>query len=125
MKRDMDLARSILLELEEHPHVSTWKSDLTVEGHSPDEVSYHVKILSQAGLIEATTMANPPHDSIWIPISLTWDGHEFLDAAKDDTRWNKAKSLVKEKGGGAAFEVMKAVLIELAKAAALVSIKGS
>lgn len=124
MHRDMDLVRSILLELEGHSHVSTWM-DLTIEGYSQDEISYHVKILSQAGLIEATPMANPPLDPIWIPISLTWEGHEFLDAAKDDTRWKRAISIVKEKGAGMALDVLKSVLIELAKVAALTGLKGT
>lgn len=124
MTRDMDLVRLILIEIEKHPHVST-RMNLSIDGFSEDAVSYHVKILSQAGLIEATQMSNAPKDSIWIPISLTWEGHEFLDAAKDDTRWNKAKSIVKEKGGTMAFEVIKSVLIELAKIAALAGIKGA
>lgn len=123
MKRDMDLVRSILLELEKHPHVST-RMDLNIEGYSPDEVSYHVKILDQAGLINAVADANPPFDPTWVPISLTWEGHEFLDAAKDDTRWNRAKGIMKEKGGGMVFEVLKSVLVEMAKAAAFAGIRG-
>lgn len=123
MTRDMDLVRLILIEIEKHPHVSTWM-DLSIDRFSEDEVSYHVKILSQAGLIDAKQMSNAPKDPIWIPISLTWEGHEFLDAARDDTRWNKVKSIAKEKGGTMAFEVIKSLLIELAKIAALAGIKG-
>ncbi|EOV9525803.1 DUF2513 domain-containing protein [Bacillus cytotoxicus] len=27
----------------------------------------------------------------WIYSSLTWEGHEFLDAIKNDTVWNNVK----------------------------------
>lgn len=45
---------------------------------------------------------------------LTWLGHEFLDAARDDGRWEKAKSAI-SKVGGWSFEVVKHILVELAK----------
>jgi hypothetical protein len=35
---------------------------------------------------------------------LTWEGHEFLDAARDEKRWKKAMSTVKEKGGTITIE---------------------
>ena len=37
---------------------------------------------------------------------LTWAGHEFLDAARDDATWGKAKTAVKT-AGGVGFEVLK------------------
>jgi Hypothetical protein (DUF2513) len=47
------------------------------------------------------------------PTRLTWDGHEFLDAARDDTRWQKAKRYIVEKGSGLSFEVLQGVLMKL------------
>ena len=44
-------------------------------------------------------------------ISLTWQGHEFLDAARNDTIWRKAKKKVLETTGGLAFDVLKAALL--------------
>jgi hypothetical protein len=32
---------------------------------------------------------------------LTMAGHDFLEATRDETRWNKAMKTVSEKGGGA------------------------
>jgi hypothetical protein len=56
----------------------------------------------------------------WLAGGLTWEGHEFLDAARDDTRWSKAKKLVQEKGGSLMFEALKAVLVQTLKGQVLV-----
>ena len=34
---------------------------------------------------------------------LTWQGHEFLDAARNEDRWNQAKKTISEKGGSLTF----------------------
>lgn len=44
--------------------------------------------------------------------SLTWAGHEFLEASRDDSRWEKVKRLLLEKTGGLSFEVLKAGLVQ-------------
>jgi hypothetical protein len=48
---------------------------------------------------------------------LTWDGHEFLDVARDDSRWNQAQSIAKVKAGSVTMEVLKEILAELMKKA--------
>jgi hypothetical protein len=113
MKRDMDLARQILLEIEKQP---SWGSEinLSMEDYSDEDVSYHVMLLHEAGLIVAVDLSSFS-DIKWIPTRLTWQGHEFLDAARDNNRWNKAKDAM-GKVGGFVFEIGKQVLIELAKA---------
>ena len=115
MNRDMDLARNILLQIEAAPYNEV---HLDLCGRNPDEIAYHVMLLAEAGLIEALD-ASGMGDFQWIPQRLTWEGHEFLDAARSETVWNRAKDLLKEKGGGTAFEVLKALLIQLAKQAVL------
>lgn len=47
--------------------------------------------------------------------SLTWAGHEFAEAARDDARWKKAMGLVAEKGGSITLDVMKDLLVSLMK----------
>ena len=52
MKRDMDLIREILLAIETiGPPQGLARLDLP--GHDPETVSYHVRLLDQAGLITA------------------------------------------------------------------------
>ena len=52
MKRDMSLVREILLATEAHPP-GQGPADIQVPGFSAEQVSYHVKIMAEAGLIEA------------------------------------------------------------------------
>lgn len=115
LNRDMDLARRILREMEAAPFtggaVSLSFSDV------PDEhVQYHLLLLSEAGLMrvaDASSMDGPAY----LPIRLTWHGHEFLDASRNDTFWEKAKSMVLKKTGGLAFEMLLVVLKDYAKQA--------
>src|SRR5215210_7825390 len=111
MKRDMDLIRKILLATEEIPFLGSGPVfEPEIEGYSLEEISYHVKLLHEAGYVQAFG-----GDTYWAVNSLTWQGHEFLEASKDDTRWNKAKSIMKDKGGGMVFDVFKQLLITLMK----------
>jgi len=111
MKRDMDLVRQILLETEKIPFLASGQVyEPEIEGYSHEEISYHVKLLQEAGYVQAMG-----GDAYWVIQSLTWEGHEFLEASKDDTRWNKAKSIMKDKGGGMVFDVLKQLLITLMK----------
>ena len=60
----------------------------------------------QAGLIEAENVSGTNHYK-WIPISITWHGHEFLDAIKNDTVWQKLKAKLSEQSGHIPFQVLK------------------
>jgi hypothetical protein len=116
MKRDMDLVRQILLALESEPDGSTG-SELTIDGYSDAQVGYHVLIMMEAGLLvgaETTSFGSGPEA---IASRLTWEGHEFLDAAREPSRWEQAKKLL-GKAGGASFPVWVKVLTEMAVKAA-------
>jgi hypothetical protein len=119
VKRDMDLIRNILIMLEDAPfdggplRIARKMSD-----HPPNQVSYHVMLLRDAGLIYALDFS-PDESTDWRPVCLTWAGHEFLEAAKDDTRWNRAKNHVKEKGGPMVFDILRSLLVSYAKQAVL------
>jgi hypothetical protein len=103
----------ILLEVEKVPHNSAalqWvELERTIYEYSPQDISYHVLLLKEAGLIQATNVR-----LAWRPIRLTWEGHEFLDTAKDNNRWEKAKNAM-TKTGGFALDVMKQLLIQYLK----------
>ena len=106
----MDLARSILLQLESQNYISD-QSDFTSQ-----EVAYHVALLEDAGLITQELYTNMYiSDSLQDGIRMTWAGHEFLDAARSKTFWDKAKKTTLEKTGSVSFEILKSVLVQLAK----------
>lgn len=105
MKRDMELVRKILFQLEERlefdvPFIPK------VDGHSENEVFYHLKLMSEANLIEAKNWSadDGPH---WVATSMTTLGHDFLDAARSDTLWAKAKNIVTKSGGVLTLEALK------------------
>lgn len=111
----MDLVRSLLLLIEDG---ETGRAAVTtVEGFSTDQVNYHLQIMHEAGLIEAVVSKEirqgPPHVR---PIRLTWNGHEFLDQARDDARWTTAKSVARA-AGGVGLDVLTSLLAELASVA--------
>lgn len=114
MKRDMELVRKILLAVEDADNDPMVWIDLEIRGFSPHVVSYHVQRLTEAGLLEATDLSDDS-GSDWRPSSLTWAGHEFLDAARNDTVWNKAMTTLKDKAATVPFEVVKAVVIQECK----------
>jgi len=114
MKRDMDLARKILQQIEEKSDGLRCES-LDLPDHSRAEIAYHLKLLKEARLIEGLDFTSSETGLEIMPKCLTWQGHEFLDAIKNDTVWNKVKETVKEKGGAIPFEILKAFALQVAK----------
>ena len=82
MKRDARLVRIILLRAEKAEYPDG-EADLNVSGHTFDKVSYHVKIMAEAGLIEAH-VAEFDGSVGSVVLGLTWRGHEFLELARDE-----------------------------------------
>lgn len=114
MQRDFDLIRKILLTMEAHEH-GFLANRLEIEGFTEEQIGFHVYLLGEAGL--AKVVENTPAQSespSAFPLNLTWAGYEFLEAAKDETLWGKAKERVIKPAGGVAF----GVLVEWLKAEA-------
>jgi hypothetical protein len=109
MRRDMDLVRSILLNLEGEEKV-----DLTA--FTQEQVGYHSYLVMSSGLAYGAdvTGLGDEHPSA-ILTGLTWEGHDFLDAARSETIWKKVMNKVKDSTGTVAFEVLKALLIAASK----------
>ena len=117
MKRDMDLIREILLAIESYPESDAYNLNLSFPGHSEDEVSYHCRLLSDAMMIDAKSLQTMGEPEEWMLKGMTWTGHEFLEASRDDSRWNKAKKIISEKTGSFSFEILKSILMDLMKGA--------
>ena len=118
MQRNMDLIREILLVIEESDETPLGWITFSLPGRSNNEISYHVKLLYEAGLIEAIDASSMGPDGFdWKAKSLTWHGHEFLDAARDNTIWAKVKAKVAAAVGTTSVEVMLELLKQQAKGA--------
>jgi hypothetical protein len=110
MKRDMDLIRAILLEVEKSP--SPGGSRIEILGHSREELYYNAQQAQDAGLIDARFLPNSDEFHV---LRLTYAGHEFLDAARNDTLWAKAKETVIKNTGTLTLEGVKIALSTLIK----------
>ncbi len=117
MERNWETIREILiaaesLELDKTLTLSDFPLD---RAH---EISYHIVILEEAGFIDAriskTLTRGPTNFHVH---RLTWPGHEFLDAIRDESIWNKTKSTIASKGGSMTFELVMSVAVQIAKQA--------
>lgn len=115
MKRDLDLLRNIMKYLEENlvPGQIIKSSKITQFGDS-DEVhlmiAEHIKLLLDDNLIETLKPIEVQGFTIFMINRITSKGHDFLDALRSDTVWNKTKEKMKEVGGftlGIALEIAK------------------
>lgn len=114
MKRDLELIKKILLKVEEHDSTSVIQK-LSIEDHDQELINYQIHLMDQANLVNAEIIrvgANEIADAEIL--EMTWNGHEFLDAAKNETIWKKTKELIKEHGGSVPFEVLQSLLKQVA-----------
>ena len=85
VKRDPELLRSLLFEMENsHAHITAVTMDRSAEEY------HHFQLLCDEGLVEQTGQAT---------FRLTSSGHDFLDAIRDDSRWQKVMGHIKQNGG--------------------------
>lgn len=93
MKRDLDLIRYILQEAEANSASGTSHFEIRPpEGTSMVDLLGHADLLIDAGFIDAD-YSDASTARCYIK-RLKWDGHEFLDASRDDSLWKKAKKAV-------------------------------
>lgn len=115
MKRDMELIRNILLQFEERLEFDTPYTPEVV-GYSENQIYYHLKLMDQAGLIEAIDWSGGDSQH-WVVTSMTNVGHDFLEAARNETFWERAKSAISASGGVLTIEALKIALSTVVKKA--------
>ncbi|MEX0792011.1 MAG: DUF2513 domain-containing protein [Pirellulaceae bacterium] len=108
MKRDMNLIRDILLEIEKLPAGES-DSGLEIPGRDQREVVYHAHLLIDAGFVDGIFVAGPGGGP-FCAHRLTWAGHEFLDAARSETIWKNTMQRINETTGAVAIPVLVELL---------------
>lgn len=101
----MDLVRKILISIE--------NGDLHggVEGYDLDTVNYHKALLVDADLVEGTPRysssgVKPSDIPTGVKIKrLKSAGHDFLEAIRADTKWNKVKAFLADAGKDLTIDV--------------------
>ncbi|MBC7857096.1 MAG: DUF2513 domain-containing protein [Pirellulaceae bacterium] len=109
MKRDMELIRKILINLETRDGAEAIQQE-----YAPEQIQHHNWLILNAGLAEGTEMTSSDNiDPVAHLFALNWAGQEFLDMARDEGRWKQAKDKAKELGGAVSFAGFKAILTVL------------
>lgn len=122
MKRDMDLIRSLLLEIEGGRVSFSTLSKETADtlGLDPQEalsreeaeaLEYHLDLLREAGFAEFIELSG----GYWQVERITWKGHEFIDSIRDPEIWRQTKAGA-AKVGSFSVKTLADVAVALAKA---------
>ncbi len=112
MRKDLDLIRLILMEVE-------GETPVDLSSYSTDQVNFHKALIREGGLAEGIVNyptgkdSQPDIPDLAILTRLTWDGHEFIDKAKSEKTWVKAKELIQRNGATLSLEAMKIALSEV------------
>jgi hypothetical protein len=121
MKRDLEKVRELLFSIEENDYVSglswyvrdPWWKTPSSENDGREVLSdvdqHHLLIMEQAELVRL----QPFHCFIYA--SLTWEGHDYLDAVREEGIWASTKSALTESGGSAAIELVKSIATAFAR----------
>ena len=100
MTRDMDHIRSILLDLEAFEQrfggvTHLVGENFNIESHDAEQIEYHLPLIEEAGLIEYVN-SRPMRGIMFRRLSNA--GHNFLDATRDKTVWEKTKQTATRAG---------------------------
>jgi hypothetical protein len=108
MKRDPDLIKQILIQVEALDQAAL---NLSVEGYDQSTVNEHILLCVDAGLLDGgVTQDSLGRAAVSVVKRLTPPGHEFLRLARNSPLWNKAKSTFKEKAVTYSVEMLFAYL---------------
>ncbi|WP_435170764.1 DUF2513 domain-containing protein [Falsirhodobacter sp. 1013] len=92
MKRDDDLIRRLMFEIEANPDPISLLG-LTHDMEPDERIEYyHLKLLADEGMLEESGKTG----GVW---RMTMKGHDFVAVVRDDTIWNRSKGALASVGG--------------------------
>ena len=120
MQRNMDLSRQLLLGMEGE---ASTQYDFNVEQVDDLEKWYNIDLLVQANLIRGVQVhwaadGTGPYVHTKGLVALTWEGHEFLDAVRNDSVWRQVMEKAQASGldiQSLTFEVIKTLGVSIVK----------
>ena len=103
MKRDWELIRELLLQIEALGTGHHFYPQ-DVGEHVADVVSYHIHLMCQANLIECS-QHNPWNGApVAIANGLTLTGHDLLDGIRETSQWEAKKAYLQARTGNITYE---------------------
>lgn len=111
----MNLIRNILLETEAAPSDTLTVYAIADKYHvDPDLVAYQLDLLAEAGFLKVRGLT-----IAWTPDTrkydderinrLTLEGHNYLDAIRNDTVWQNTLAELRNIGISVSFEIVKEI----------------
>ncbi len=110
MQRDLELIRRLLIAIEKLPYPNQYISFPWSEPCA-DVISYHVNLMQQGGLIQATENKLSCFNE-WNDVCLTWKGHELLELIRAEENWQEAQNAVEKRSHGNNLELIKQHLLK-------------
>lgn len=110
MKRDFNVIRQIMMEIEKCGD-STGLGELEIPDLDTATITYHLRLLYQAGLVQGIDVSNHSTPFNLLNMNLTWEGHDFLDSARNNTLWKKVQKKIGDTVGSVSIEVLKSLLV--------------
>lgn len=111
MKRNPDLMRSIMLELEKLPYlqnnISALFPDKTLEEYRI--IAMHIKLLEDNGYLQLGKCLLGYRYENWYISRITDNGYIFIDCIRSDSIWEKIKPQL-EAVGSFALDVIKPIV---------------
>ena len=87
MKEDTEWFQNMLDAI-----LSGWAPrELKIEGYTDEQIGYHALIMIEAGLVTGQDVATMGSSPTGLITRLTWQGHDFLEAAREPTRCRRPK----------------------------------
>jgi hypothetical protein len=98
MKRDMELVRKILFEIEK-TYMGELLNDLKINGYDYKNLIYHLEIMNEKGLLkDFEPIPSRGYGTVGFSLGgLSWSGQDYLDVIRNDEVWNKTIQTVEEK----------------------------
>lgn len=116
MKRDMDLIRKLLLEIEASSPQEGWSLEVMEPTEETARIAGHLRLLRDAGWIHVVdSRSYVGGREVWLLVRLTWHGHEFLDTIRSENVWAETKRRVTSTVGTVSISVLTEVAKHVAK----------
>jgi hypothetical protein len=112
MKRDFDLIRKILLNVEEN-HDGGIEIIETFEDYDNLTLMFHYELLIDIGLLKGSVLRVNTGEGHCICKGLTWFGYDYLAKIKDETVWKKTKKTIREQGVEFTIEIISRIATKL------------
>lgn len=116
MKRDWDLVRAILLQVEQLPTATSQVRAPDVSGWDEELVGWHLALLVDAGIVEGNVSRSLGRAPTTAVRGLTWAGCELLDSIRRPAVWNAVRVAAREGAVELTLEVIRTLAGRVAAA---------